>query len=510
MKLHRREPPQYSGSKILHIIPEMRKIKTVAVIGGGLAGLTAARTLGLRGISVKLYEANNQLGGCCATTRIGGYTFNDGALFLAFPGLLDHLFHRLELDRESHLPLKKITELQKTVLPDGTRVIFDESYGITVEGDGGDAATACSRDELGNFLRKWDPLLHSFADDLLLHPFSIPRFAARIWRHLPLLFGTAASCLKRDFSHEAVRAAMAGTLLYAGMPPDKLPAAALLGLAAMFRQGYFIPAGGMGRFPETLGQAAQALGTEIYLSTEVHQILVSHGRVCGVNLGEKGITEVDAVISTVSGMHTAMSLMDKRDVPLKMAQKARNATLSHKGFAVQLGLANRIETGSYANYVLPYLRDQHQLFTPQQQSLNWPIYMIPTIAVPELAPSGGSIVEVFPLIRQELRAEDWNEKRKEEVAAQSIESLQHIHALDIAEHRILSPREYQNHSRLYSGALYGLSPLASPTTLFNYRSPVRGLYQAGQTTWPGFGVASAGISGVMAAETLICDRMSKR
>ena len=66
----------------------MSTIKTVAVIGGGVAGLAAARLLCLNGVRVKLYEANDKLGGCCASTHVGGYTFNDGALFLAFPGML--------------------------------------------------------------------------------------------------------------------------------------------------------------------------------------------------------------------------------------------------------------------------------------------------------------------------------------------------------------------------------------------------------------------------------------
>jgi phytoene dehydrogenase-like protein len=86
-----------------------------------------------------------------------------------------------------------------------------------------------------------------------------------------------------------------------------------------------------------------------------------------------------------------------------------------------------------------------------------------------------------------------------------VERLKGIHRIDIAVRRILSPKEFQNGTHLYSGALYGLSPFASPATMFKYRSPIRALYQAGQTTWPGFGVASAGLSGVMAAEALIRD-----
>lgn len=483
----------------------MSKNKTVAVIGGGLAGLAAARLLCLRGITVKLFESNGKLGGCCATTRIEGYTFNDAALFLALPGMLDQLFQRLELDRSSLLPLRRIAALQRTVLPDGATVTFSEGEGVSVEGDMD--ATATAREELQAFLKKWDPLLNLFAEDILVHPLSLPRLIAKGWRHLHLFRGTVASNLNISFSNEAVRAAMSGTLLYAGMPPDKMPAASLLGLAAMFRQGYFIPEGGMGSIPETLGRAVREQGGEIHLNSNVNRILVNNGRVCGIEVENEGVIEVDAVISTTSGMHTFGSLLAERDVPAKMARKVRNATLSHKGLVLQLGLSNKIDASSYSNNVLPFIGDQHKIFQPDQHTLRWPIYMVPTIAVPELAPPGGSIVEVFPTIRQDLTAEDWSEERKEEVAAQAVERLKSLHEIDIAVRRILSPKEFQNDSHLYAGALYGLSPLASPAALFKYRSPIDGLYQAGQTTWPGFGVASAGLSGVMAAEALMHDEL---
>jgi phytoene dehydrogenase-like protein len=479
------------------------KNKTVAIIGGGLTGLAAARLLGLSGMTVKLYEANGKLGGCCATTRVEGYTFNDGALFLALPGMLDQLFKRLQLDRSSLLPLRRISALQRTVLPDGAVVAFGEENGISVEGDMG--ATDQAREELQAFLKQWDPLLDLFADDILVHPLSLPRIVAKGWRHLHLLRGTAAAYLKNNFSNEAVRAALSGTLLYTGMPPDKIPAASLVSLAAMFRQGYYIPEGGMGAIPETLGRAVRESGGEIHLNAKVNRILVHNGRACGIDVENAGVIEADAVISTTSGMHTVASLLSGRDAPAKRLRKARRATLSLKGFVLLIGLSNKIDAGSYSNNVLPFLGDQHQLLEPDQHQLRWPVYMVPTIAVPEIAPPGGSIVEMFPPIRQDWMAEDWSEERKEEVAAQAIERLKEMHQIDIAVRRILSPKEFQNDAHLYAGALYGLSPLASPATLFKYRSPLRGLYQAGQTTWPGFGVASAGLSGVMAAEAYIRD-----
>jgi len=53
----------------------VKKIGMVGVIGGGMSGLSAGAVLSRTGVGVKLFDARDKLGGCCATTEIGGYTF---------------------------------------------------------------------------------------------------------------------------------------------------------------------------------------------------------------------------------------------------------------------------------------------------------------------------------------------------------------------------------------------------------------------------------------------------
>ena len=77
----------------------MGSISRVGIIGGGVSGLSAGGLLSRQGIGVKLFEANDKLGGCCANTSLEGYTFDDGAFSLGLPGLLDKVFERLGLDR---------------------------------------------------------------------------------------------------------------------------------------------------------------------------------------------------------------------------------------------------------------------------------------------------------------------------------------------------------------------------------------------------------------------------
>jgi hypothetical protein len=52
--------------------------ETQIVIGGGLAGLTAAASLARRGVRVRLYEHSHHLGGRAITTAMNGFQFNLG------------------------------------------------------------------------------------------------------------------------------------------------------------------------------------------------------------------------------------------------------------------------------------------------------------------------------------------------------------------------------------------------------------------------------------------------
>ena len=61
----------------------MVKSCDVAVVGGGIAGLTAAALLAAEGLQVELLEAHSQTGGCAGTFRRGPYTFDVGATQVA-------------------------------------------------------------------------------------------------------------------------------------------------------------------------------------------------------------------------------------------------------------------------------------------------------------------------------------------------------------------------------------------------------------------------------------------
>jgi phytoene dehydrogenase-like protein len=168
------------------------KIKTVGIIGGGVSGLSAGGLLSRQGVRVKLFEANAKLGGCCANTNIGGYIFNDGAVYLGFPGILDHVFERLGLNRLSILPLRKIAAQQST-LPDGTTVSIGDKLRVTVKKKVGEVDTIRLQKELIETFAKWDPVLRIFENDIFTHPFPLSRLIPKMWPHVHKFHGTVAS-----------------------------------------------------------------------------------------------------------------------------------------------------------------------------------------------------------------------------------------------------------------------------------------------------------------------------
>jgi phytoene dehydrogenase-like protein len=97
---------------------------------------------------------------------------------------------------------------------------------------------------------------------------------------------------------------------------------------------------------------------------------------------------------------------------------------------------------------------------------------------------------------------EWNAQKAERITAAAIETLSHYHQLDIAVQRVRTPKDFQREMHLYQGAVYGLSPAADPRAQFPHKTALPGLFLAGQTTYPGFGVGSAAMSGIFAAELI--------
>ncbi|MCO5118740.1 MAG: NAD(P)/FAD-dependent oxidoreductase [Burkholderiaceae bacterium] len=476
--------------------------KRAVVIGAGLAGLAAAIHLRRQGREVLLLEAGDSVGGCCATTDIDGYRFNDGAMYIALPRLLDHAFGRIGLDREALLPLMRIDVPQATVLPGGTCVSFPDGEPPRVTGEDGDARSEKLAIELGQCLEKWRPILRLFADELLPWPLSAPRLMSKAWRVMPKLHGKLDAELRRLFSDPETRAAAAAITLYTGLPADATPIAQIFGLVAMLDEGFHLPVGGMGAITEALRREFEAAGGVLRLGARVTHIGIGNGRVATLTLADGEQLVESTVVCTASAMATFGEMIDPAQVPVSIARRLRGAGLSHRAVSIQLGLAGRIDAPAFVVNHVPLMEHQHEFVAPQPGRVEWLAYSVPSRVLGDLAPPGGSVVEMFAAVDPAMPVSAWTDEMTGKVAEATEAALARLHPLDVRVRRVRGPRHFAERMNLFDGALYGLSPAAGPMQQFPHATPIQGLFLAGQTSYPGYGVAPAMISGILAAEAV--------
>ena len=95
-------------------------MKPIGVIGGGLAGLSAACVLAARGRKVILFERNDWLGGKAAQLRGGGFRFDMGPTIVTIPSVLRRIFCEAGARMEDYLELVRLDPQWRCFFDDGS------------------------------------------------------------------------------------------------------------------------------------------------------------------------------------------------------------------------------------------------------------------------------------------------------------------------------------------------------------------------------------------------------
>jgi phytoene desaturase len=271
----------------------------------------------------------------------------------------------------------------------------------------------------------------------------------------------------------------------------------VVAIVSELKDGYYLPEKGMGQIPEVLAGVLRSYGGEIELNARVKRIWVRGKR--GLEFVNGEFFEADEIISSASGMLTFGKLMAQEDTPASMRRKAENVKLSMKGFTVQIGTRQKAAANNFLTYVIPPLRETNDHYMSNGRS-QYGIFGAPTVALPDLAPAGTSVLEIGYTIPSNAPLSKWTDEETEHVANEALEMTRRYVDFDIAVKRVRSPRQFQEQLNLHEGAIYGISPLTGIFGFFPQKPPVPGLYLTGQTTFPGFGATPAAVSGILLAE----------
>ena len=246
----------------------------VIVVGGGLAGLVAARHLAAGGQDVELVERHDTAGGRVRSRTVDGYTLDRGfqVLFIAYPGV------RRELDLAA-LDLRNFTPGATLARPGSTRPLADPRRDPRSLPATATAPDASLGDKL-RVVRLWRAL----ADRRESEAFAGPDQSV------------AEYLDERGFSERFVESFFAP--FYGGITLDR----DLTTSAAVFEYTFrmlaagdiAVPADGMGAITVQLADAARAAGVDLTLGTTVEAVDPS-GDGATVEVGNE-TREADAVV----------------------------------------------------------------------------------------------------------------------------------------------------------------------------------------------------------------------
>lgn len=101
----------------------------IGVIGGGLAGLSAACTLAARGYRVVVFESNDWIGGKAAVHESQGFRFDMGPTILTLPSVLRRVFEEAGRDLWDYLDLRRLDPQWRCFFQDGSSLDLVENVG---------------------------------------------------------------------------------------------------------------------------------------------------------------------------------------------------------------------------------------------------------------------------------------------------------------------------------------------------------------------------------------------
>jgi len=484
--------------------------KTVAVIGAGIGGLSAAARLADAGYRVHVFEKNPDPGGKARVLRGDGFRFDKGPSLMTMPFVFQDYFEELREDFEDYLRFERLNINCQYFFSDCTTLnayADKELFSVEIANKTKDDEESVTR-----FFEHCQQLYDRTADTFL---FNSPLQALKqvntsnlsTLLHINALgIFTSLDKVNRNFFNDARTVQLFNRYAtYNGSSPFHAPATFLIIPHVEFAFGAYNVIGGIYSIPDALSRLARKKGVSFHFKKEASKIIHEDHRIKGLRL-QDGIFDCDLVVANSDVRNTYNVLLGDHNSPLGLLYNRKESSSSAlvfywgvKGDFDNLQIHNIFFSNDYHN-------EFKEIFRYKQCPRDPTVYInITSKYVKSDAPE--QCENWFVMINAPYAAgQNWQDETQK-TRRRILEKLRKTLDIDV-EKRIIfesvwTPVDIERETGSCMGSLYGMAS-NSPTGAFlrqqNKSFLYRGLYFCGGTTHPGGGMPLALISGKIAAD----------
>jgi phytoene dehydrogenase-like protein len=287
-----------------------------------------------------------------------------------------------------------------------------------------------------------------------------------------------------------------------------------------------VPEGGMGAVSDAIAASARSFGAEIRTDARVERVLTHDGEVRGVALEGGEELAAPIVVTAIHPKRTFLEQLDPQELPEDFVEDIRhwntrsgvvkiNCALERAPVFTAMPELTDLTGGFELAHSIAYLeRAFEEARAGRPATAPFSDGVMPTVSDRTLAPEGKHVVSLFT----QWVPHEWSEEpHSEELEAYADRVIAGYDELapgfaDIVLHRqVIGPYEMERewglvggnifHGELSADQLFHMRPAPGYA---DYRSPIRGLYQASSATHGGGGVC--GIPGYNAFRQIQADR----
>lgn len=481
----------------------------IAVIGSGVAGLSAAAHLSKKGAEVHVFEKNNELGGRARKFTADGFTFDMGPSWYWMPDVIDRFFSQFDKKASDYFSLVK--------LDPGFKMIFNETDEFSIPASWYelevlfDEIEPGSAKKLNKFMKEAEFKYNVGVKDLVYQPgLSItelirPDLLTSLFKLQ--VFSSFHKHVRKFFKNPRLIALMEFPVLFLGAMPKQTPALYSLMNYTGLKVGTFYPMGGFNKLVEGMVSLAEEQGATFHTNAAVEEISVVNNEARGLVIDGQ-LHEFDQVVAAADYNHVEQNLL-KKEYRTYDEEYWDSRVFAPSCLLFYLGVDMKLDGLDHHNLFFDENLDLHA--QEIYETPKWPekplfYSCVPSKTDPSVAPKGKEnlfvLMPIAPGLHdtEEVREEYYNRLmgRLEEYTGQDIRSK-------VIYKRSFCVKDFEHDYNAFKGNAYGLANTLKQTANLKPKmksSKVANLHYTGQLTVPGPGVPPSIISGQVCADLI--------